>query len=305
MKYNAIGKRSLQFLKRPLFAALVLMSPFTPMMPVVFADTATAHFTWDMSIEHTRQQFEDTDGNYTRVSVIPGVEWGEGWQLRLELPWQTTQGETVVARASPQQVSICEWVQSHPRRVQQWLAQGKITQAQLDRCNDLDGGVASTEADGLADSILWFNRFIPLTERWAVLPQLGYKSDSGDANTGLGTGTEDAIAEVGLYADFAPISLYALLGHERVLRQSSLGDLDDFSYTTLELDYALSAQWVVGTGIHRETTQVDYLDDMQSVSAQLNWRFLKNYSARLLLQRYNEESGFPEQEAAVSLSASF
>ncbi len=305
MKYNDIYKERVPVLMRIGWIGLGTMLSFTAWTQPQFADTAAAHLTWDMSIEHARQRFEDTDGHYTRVTLMPGVEWGDGWQMRLELPWQKTQGETVVARASPQLVSVCEWALSHPRRVQMWLAQGRITQAQLDRCNDLGGGVASTNADGLADSILWVNRFIPLSERWAVLPQLGYKSDSGDANTGLGSGTQDAIVEAGFYADVAPLSFYILIGHERVLKQSSLGDLDDFNYATLELDYALSAQWAVATGIHHETTQVDYLDDMQSVSTQLNWRFLKSYNARLLLQRYNEESGYPELETAVSISISF
>lgn len=259
----------------------------------------------DISIDHAQQDFGATEGSVTTFTVSPAVQWGDGWEARIDLPWQRAEGEFVIPQAAPAVSKFCRWASKHPRQLQRLIAQGKITQAQLDECDTQAGGIGSSGAQGVGDVIVWLNRFIPYGERWAALPQIGYKTDSGDESEGLGTGTRDFMIELGLAGDYQPLAIFFMLGYDRVLSQSEVGDFDDYVYASSTIEWTLEKQWSVGASYQYEAAQADYLDDLQSVIAQLIWRFADDYSARVYLQDYADSDAYPERETGLSLSASF
>lgn len=293
------------FLRKPICFAVMASVVGASLSLSAKAEVGDSGLSLDVSVNHVEQSLEQTDGNYTAVTLSPGWEWGDGWQLRADLPWRDANNEVLIPRAKPRIRKLCAWAAAHPHRIQNLLNQGKITQEQLDICNHLDGGVETATAQGMEDITLWFNRLWVLGDRWALQPQLGYKHDNGDEEQGLGTGTRDVMVEVGLSGDFAPFTVDTLLGREHVISQPEDSELDDFSYAECSVGYSFATNWSLGVSAHYETSQLDYYDDMKRFSAQLVWRFLSHYSAALQVSEYNKNSGYPEREMGMSVMASF
>lgn len=259
----------------------------------------------DLSADYAKQRFADTDGDYTTVTPSPYLRWGDGWEARLDVPWRQASGEYIVPGATPRITQLCSQVAAHPRAVQNLLDNGRITQAQLDICNNLVSSKKTTEVSGAGDVILWLNRLVPLNNTWALLPQMGYKHDSGEVEDGLGSGTRDAMLEIGLSGQFQQLTVYLMGGYNRVLAQPDSSTLDDYPYAACEAEWALVPAVGVSARYDYESAQAEYLEDLQSVTGALSWHFLENYSTRIYLQSYKESEGYPQQEAGISINATF
>lgn len=260
----------------------------------------------DLSAEYVHQTFSDADGDITTLNLSPWLRWGDNWEARLDLPLLRASGEYLVSSATPRLANFCSFAQSHPRYLARLLQEGRISQEQLARCDNISSATGQTDNSGIGDITLWLNKLIEVSDIWVLMPQVAYKSDTGDDESGLGSGSQDALTEISVLGQYQRLKLTLLTGYDWVLKQPPQGDpLQDRPYALLEAEWQFPVALRAGARWRFEAAKTDYLDDVKTISAYLAWNFLKNYNAQVYLQKHGDIVGYPEQEFGASISATF
>lgn len=173
----------------------------------------------DLSAEYVHQTFSDSDGDITTLNFSPWLRWGDNWEARLDLPLLRASGEYLVSSATPRLANFCSFAQSHPRYLTYRLQQGRISQEQLALCDNISSATGQTDNSGIGDITLWLNKLIEVSDVWVLMPQVAYKSDTGDFESGLGSGSQDALTEISLLGQYQRLKLTLLTGYDWVLKQ--------------------------------------------------------------------------------------
>lgn len=271
--------------------------------PDMEEDTGPA-FSLDIGTSWSRQHLEFGKGSLAAVSLSPSVEWGDGWTLRLYSDWQRIDDVYVVPASTPRIARLCALAAAHPVRVQQLLANGRLTPQQLAVCDDPDGGVRNGTREGQGDTSLGLSKVMFLSEQWLLVPSLTWKEDTGDATAGLGSGTRDLIARLDAGRYFDNFALWTGLTRTTILADHLQAGARDHDSASLLVDLPLTDTVSIGLGADAYENSESGEPSTASGSLQGQWTPEGPWSISGWLTHYKPQADFPEWEYGLALDVS-
>jgi hypothetical protein len=283
------------------------------LVPLIFTPLAGAEGIVggvDISVEHQRQQFENSSAEIETVTLLPYLQFGD-WELALDLPWQQIEGEYFVNGRYPALASFCEGVSAlTPLQQLQSIRNGALTARQIYFCNnnpDLAGSRVESSVSGFGDATLSLGYAVPLdaAAHWFGSATLGYKHDNGDFDAGLGSASRDLLGELALLMNRGRFNAVVSAGYVTILADESGFDYDDYAYGAVDLGVQLLRELTIGGRYDFQQSSVDGFDDIESATAYLRWRPFEMLNLRVYNTEYLDVDGYPEREYGGAVSLQF
>lgn len=266
------------------------------------AETPAWHFDIDATQQH--QVFEESSADLRNLTLVPSVAW-DNWQLSLSLPWQSIDGDYFVNQHQPSRQLLCErYANLSAARQLRWLQRGRITGEQLAACAQ-QTPVAESSSDhvsGLSDLEVFANYAWPLDDTWLVNFGLGYKWDNGDVELGLGSGTRELRAEVGVNATWNSLGASLTGGRTQVdNRMPEQQAANHYTYFHASFSYQVSERVSTDLGLHRQGALYSDGDAPSWFSLGVNYTPWEAISLHAGMNEYADSAQYPEREWSLGI----
>jgi hypothetical protein len=267
---------------------------------------------FDVDAGYQQQTIDKSTAELTSVIFAPSLELGN-WDLSLNVPWYEKQGEFYINGTRPRLITRCERITNlKPARQKLLIELGKLTQKQLDRCEIVLETLTQLNAkhSGIGD-ITGFARYrFPLGDDsgWGASLGAGFKSDTGDSETGIGSGTQDGLFELGLFLQRDKFSFSVNLGYDAVSGDESIADIyqtQNYAYTSLNLSRSITSWLTLGASFSGQQAYVANGEDTKIVTEYIDLSFVENLNIHLYASQYSGDSLLPDKELGANITYSF
>jgi hypothetical protein len=297
-----IFRMSLQFILKNIMLLVCAFSGLTH---------ADSNWNFDIGVDRQHQTFGQSTSDLTTVSFDPSFQ-SDNWLFSLSAPWYKTQGDYYLNGVRPRLITRCERLSSlSPARQAILIAKGKVTQKLINRCERLvDVKTRLDESQqGIGDITGFVNYSLPLVDdsSWSAIFGLGYKSDTGDVDSQLGSGTKDGLVEGGLSYGSDKASFGITLGYDFVSdgeKISGVYEPQNYAYAHFNGAYNLG-DWVsIGFVASSQKAYVVGGHDVKSVTEYVTFSAGDHVSFKIYTVQFSGEES-PDKEIGASLSCSF
>lgn len=255
----------------------------------------------DLQYQEYDRALTESATKMARVNIQPAY-LSDQWMFTTDIPLISVDGEYVLIN---QQLSatLTSWCDNDSRNP-------RLAAKFADLCAQQDGsGVVrqtSSSASGLGDIGLAasYGDFLGETLEWYGSVTLGYKSDSGDAKEGLGSGTTDAFGEASLSWDNRHFGFNVMFGYNAIIGGDYEAFYTDYLYSSAELMYYLTG--AIETGINFSFQQESVVDagSVSSYGLFLTWEVADKTLLQLEATQYSGDF-YPDFSVGTSLSYIF
>lgn len=267
---------------------------------------------FDVDAGYQEQTIDQSTAKLTSVIFAPSLELGN-WDLSLNIPWYEKQGEFYINGTRPRLITRCERITSlKPARQNLLIALGKLTQIQLDRCEIVLETLTQLNAkhNGIGDitGFARYNFLLGDDTGWGTSLGLGYKSDTGDAETGIGSGTRDTQFELGVFFRRNKFSLNFNVGYDLVSGDESIADIyktQNYAYASINLSRSFTDWLTLGVSFNGQQAYVANGEDTKILTEYINLSFVENVNIHFYTSQYSGDSLLPEKELGANLTYSF
>jgi hypothetical protein len=262
----------------------------------------------DVDAGYQQQRIEKSTTELKSVTFAPSLGVGN-WDLSLTVPWYEKQGEFYIDGIRPHLVTRCERLTNLiPARQKRLIETGKLTQKQLDGCdkildalaqlNDMHSGVGDLTSfaryhSALGDSVDWSTNF-----------GLGYKADTGDSETGIGSGTKEA----GLSYQANTFSFGANAGYDIASGDNSIDDIyqtRNYLYATLSAANKFTNWLTLGISLNAQQAYVVDEKNTKILTEYMDISPLDQLRVHLSVSQYSGDSYLPDKEVGANITYSF
>lgn len=281
--------------------------------PSAFADDKNG-LDWgiDVNLGHQQQSFSTATAELTSVTFNPLLQV-DNWNFSFSLPWYKSQGEYFVNGIRPLLITRCERLDSvTPARLQLLVQRGDITQKQIETCAILLSEVAKlNESHSGVGDISGFARYAKAVSDdgvWNASVGLGYKTDSGDSEAGLGTGTKEVMLDVGISMALSDYFFNIMLGYNMVSSHDDIEEIyspKNYAYANVDLSKAITNWCTLGANVSAQQAYIEDGESTQSITGYVNFSLTSTLELHLYTSRYNASNYSPTSEVGANISYSF
>jgi hypothetical protein len=296
-----------------LFVVLLLFSVQSNGSDKELSDENTdSDWSLDLSVGHQKQSFSSATARLSSLSINPSFSTGN-WNFFVSLPWYKIEGDYYIDGYASRFATFCSRLNELTDiRKAQLIKLGKITTQQVKNCNAFQSRVEDlNEAkSGIGDVSGFVHYVYDLDDEglWSATTGLGYKADTGDAELGLGTGTKDAIVELGVNLRTEKNFLGVLVGYTLNLTDQSVDEVyqsKNYAYVSIDASQSFTKWFSLGANWNMQQAYIEGEDATQFVTIYLDFSFFTDAALRLYTNRYKESEVAPDSEVGVELSYRF
>lgn len=266
----------------------------------------------DVDVSYQQQTIGKSNTELSSLTLAPSLEW-ENLYLSLTIPWYEKSGEFYINGVRSQFITRCDRLTAlKPARQTALIESGKITQKLLDKCVmvlDTLGQLNATHS-GIGD-VAGFARYHFLSETdngWSTNLGVGYKSNSGDSDIGIGSGTQDLLLEWGVNFSRENFIFSLNAGYDFMSNDNSIQDVyqtKNFAYTSADISQGITDWLRLGASFNAQQAYVEHGVDTKIVSEYVNLAFFDQLNIHVYISQYNGDSLLPDNEVGVNLSYGF
>lgn len=263
----------------------------------------------DISLSTQHQEFEIVSADMQTLDFAPWVKLGD-LTISSSLPWMKIDGDYFVNGGLPRVVSFCRRLDGLSDQVRQGLiTRGRITQTQIDRCNNLNDAIAEREASqsGIGDlSVdLEYRHYWDQANSWWSSVSAGYKHDNGDVESSIGNGSRDTTLGVALGYEGVKWFSHVDYSFTSVSPTDTPFEVEDYASLSLGFGCNLLDNLIWGLDYQQEQAYVTLDDDIELVSSYLHWSMTDHWSMTILLSDYASATNYPQSEYSAQIIYSF
>jgi Putative MetA-pathway of phenol degradation len=263
----------------------------------------------DFSIGAQHQEYELVSADMQSLTFSPYFQTG-GWTFSATLPWMKVDGDYFSNGTVPRIVSLCSRLQeTSPLVIERLINRGRISPEQVARCQQLNNQLDQVEESqsGMGDvsvsaNYLW--QWGP-GESWWTLLGVDYKADNGDVDAGLGSGSRDTTASLGMGYDGQKWSHHLDASFTKVSVTDSPYEVDDYSSFGTGVAYLFWDAISLGLDYQIEQAYLKEGETIKYISAFLDWSISDKMGIRIAASDYDEVPEYPQSEYGVDLHFSF
>ncbi len=263
----------------------------------------------DISLSTQHQEFEIVSADMETLDFSPWVMWGD-WTISASVPWLKIDGDYFVNGGLPRVVSFCQRLDGlSPQILQRLVTRGRITQTQIDRCDNLNDAIAEREQSqsGLGDmSIdLEYRHYWDTANTWWTAVSAAYKHDNGDVQSSIGSGSRDTT--LGLALGYEGVKWFSHLDytHTSVSPTDTPFIVDDYASLGFGFGYNLLDNLTWGLDYQQEEAYLQSGEDIDLLSSYLHWGMTDSWSMTLVVSDYDSAAEYPQSEYSAQITYSF
>jgi hypothetical protein len=266
----------------------------------------------DLGVGQQQQTFSNATAKLSSFSLTPSLTVNN-WNLFVSLPWYRVKGDYFLEGNRPKFVTLCNRLNSLTSARKTLLVNnGIVTQQQVNNCAAFQAQLDDLNKvnSGLGDVSGFVQRLYELESdgTWSMTAGLGYKSDSGDVDLGLGTGTQDAMLEVGVNMQTEKNFLNAMLGYNLIVADEEIDDLyqsKNYAYASIDFSRSLTKWFSLGANWSAQQAYIEGEEATKFIRVYADFLFMPEAALRLYTSRYLGTENVPNSEAGVELSYRF
>lgn len=266
----------------------------------------------DIDTEYQQQNIGKSTAELKSVVFAPSLELG-GWDLSLTLPWYQKQGEFYINGVRPHLLTRCERITNlTPARQKILIERGKVTQKQLDRCDKILDTLAELNQthSGIGDVTAFAHYHLPLgvDTGWGANFGLGYKADTGDSETGIGSGTKDGLLEFGVFYHGDTFSFSANAGYDVVSGDEAVADVyqtRNYAYTNFNISKKLTDWLTLGASFNGQQAYVSNDPATKNVTEYFDLTPIDQLTLHFYVSQYLGDGFLPDKELGANITYSF
>jgi len=275
-------------------------------------DQTSLDWLLDIDVAYQQQNIGKSTADLTSVIIAPSLELGN-WDLSLSLPWYEKQGEFYINGIRPRLITRCERITSlTPAKQKILIERGKITQKQLDRCDKVLDALSELNAthSGIGDITAFARYRFPLSAdiNWGTSFGVGYKADTGDSETGIGSGTKDGLLEFGVFYQRNTFSFSANAGYDFVSGDESVAEVyqtKNFAYTNINISKKITEWLTLGASFNGQQAYLVDAATTKIVTEYIDISPLDQLTLHFYISQYSGDSFLPDKELGANLTYSF
>ncbi len=302
---------------------LVVILAVTSGTTVFADDTKNVNWGLDASLGYQQQNLESSTAKLSSFDLDPSLQINN-WDFSLSLPWYKIQGRYFLNGTRPLLQRTCDAIQNLSaqqikNRIQRKSIKKGITLTEIkidERYTSLTNSCAALDQanneyhTGLGDVSGFTHYSIALDESsvWNVTTGLGYKTDSGDAEVGLGSGTKDTMIELGIGMVADKNTFTITLGYSFVASHDSAIEIylpNNYAYTNLDFSRALTNWLTLGANIAAQQAYIEGGDATKSITAYSDFMLSPQLNLHIYTSRYGKTSYSPQSEVGANIRYSF
>lgn len=269
---------------------------------------------WDVNLNLSKQHqsFESSSADLTTLSLDPSLQYGN-WDFSLSVPWYRSEGEYYLNGVRPLLVARCTKLQGlTATQIQKLINRGILTEKQVARCenfmNKLDELNEPHSGIGDVTAFIHYSFAVDNDEIWKASAGLGYKSDSGDASTGLGSGTKDVMFELGISAATERNLFNLVIGYDSIIDSNDFKGVyepENYAYASAELSRLINDWLTLGATLNIQQSNIAEGDDTKSVTGYVDFIFSPQWNLHCYMSRYANTQFSPDSEFGVNIRYTF
>lgn len=309
MKYDSAKKKFFTCCLRQ----LTVLGIICFLSPMIYAEEqANVDWLLDVDAGYQQQTINKFTAELTSVILAPTLEVG-GLDLSLIIPWYQKQGEFYINGIRPRLITRCEGITSlTPARQKILIERGKLTQKLLDKCNmvlDALGDLNATQS-GIGD-ITGFARYhfpIGADSGWGTSLGLGYKSSTGDSDTGIGSGTQDALLELGVFFTRDNFSFSVDAGYDVASGDDAIADVyqtQNVAYASINMSRNFTDWFTLGVSFNGQQAYVVHGEDTKILTEYIDVKPFDALNIHLYTSQYSGDDLLPDKEIGANFTYSF
>lgn len=257
-----------------------------------------------INADYEYQDFDESSADISTLSFNPYVQW-DLWSLSLDISWQHIDGDVFVNNNQVNAPGVCDRLPTLTRAQMFVLSRRDNGQALIDYCAQFIADEPKATYSGVGDLSVYLNKgfFIDQGRYWYGSMLLGYTSDNGDWEEGLGSGTRDVIAEGLINADNGLAYATLNIGRQFIVGGDLEAQYNDYWYGQLDAALRINPFVELGSFYEWQEAASDYSDDVSSVALYLLLKLTESFRLRLTGTHYLDVSGYPDY--TVNMHASY
>lgn len=291
---------------------LFLFSVMTQAQQGSAKEKTTLDWMLDVDLGYQQQTIQKSTAELTSITFSPSVIWGN-WDLSLTVPWYETQGEFYINGIRSRLAARCERITNLAPALQKLLVgRGLLTQKQIQTCDLALGLLTQLNAkqNGIGDVTGFAHYNFPLgaDTGWGASLGVGYKSNTGDSDTGLGSGTQDGLFELGVFFAHEQFSLSLNAGYDFVSGDAAIADVyqtKNFAYTSINLSKDFTDWFRLGVNFSGQQAYIVHGGDTKIFTEYIDLTPFEKLSIHVFVSQYSGDDLLPDKEVGANLTYSF
>jgi hypothetical protein len=263
----------------------------------------------DLAFGAHHQEYELVSADMQNFTFTPYYQ-KDNWIFSANLPWIKVDGDYFVNGNAPRVVSFCSRLtELSPLMIQRLINRGRITAKQVENCNQLTDELAELEEaqSGMGDmslSVQHLWRFGAAENSWVSLG-IEYKTDNGDFEKGLGSGSQDTALMFGVGFQGEKWSNHFDASFTSVSATDTEYEIEDYMSVTTGVAYLFWEKLTWGVDYQFEQAYLQDGEDVKYFSTYLDWAISDAWSLRLNASDYDDLPEYPQTEYGMTLGFSF
>ena len=263
----------------------------------------------DFSVSTQHQEYELVSADMQNFIFSPYYQKGN-WVFSGNIPWMKIDGDYFINGSAPRIVSLCSRLaDTSPLIIQRLINRGRITQEQITRCDQINDVLDELEESqsGLGDISLSANyvwQWSSVDNMWTAFG-LEYKTDNGDFEKGIGSGSRDTSMTLGIGYQGEKWSNHLDASFTRVSATDSTYEIEDYSALGAGIAYLFWERLTWGIDYQFEQAYLTGGADVKYFSTYVDWEITDAWNLRLAASDYDDLPEYPQTEYAVTLGFSF
>lgn len=267
----------------------------------------------DINLGHQHQSFNHYSADLTNLTFDPNLQVGN-WDFSLAVPWYQKKGEFYIDGVRPRLLSQCEKLAEYTvEEIRELIRGGTDKQRKLvTRCKILQNQMDKLSAteSGIGDITGFVHYSVAIGENtgWYTSAGLGYKTDSGDEDTGLGTGSRDTQVELSVGFSGEKYSFSIMGGYDAVSGDEPIGKAyrpQNYAYTSTDFSRAFTDWLTLGVNFSAQQAYIENGDTMKVLTVYVDFIPAENWNLHVYTSDYSGVKGAPNREIGASVQYSF
>lgn len=263
----------------------------------------------DISLSTQHQEFEIVSADMETLDFSPWIKLGD-LTISASVPLLKIDGDYFVNGGLPRVVSFCQRLDGlSPQMRQRLITRGRITQTQIDRCDNLNNSLAEREQSqsGVGDlSVdLEYRHYWDQANSWWSAVSAGYKHDNGDLDASVSSGSRDTT--LGLALGYEGVKWFSHLDYSftSVSPTDTPFEVDDYASLSLGFGCNLLDNLTWGLDYQQEEAYLTSGDDIDLVSSYVHWAVTDHWSMTIAFSDYGSAIDYPQSEYSAQIIYSF
>lgn len=277
------------------------------LITMAYTSTAEPSLGISLSLEQAHQSFDQDSADIYSLFLTPMLKLNNA-DITVSIPFQHIDGNYFVNSAYPNLPAVCEQISNaDSTSTSNRLAARRATLE--DYCTETGGEVSvntRNSVEGIGDVAVFANYYLPMwMNSLSGSMGIGYKHDNSDETLGLGSGTQDLIAELAGFWQWRQINIVPLAGYDHILSSRSTFKLTDYIYSSISINWQLFSKLGMSSQYHYQQSNFAPEDDQYYWLYAINIGEISHFSAKLFYIDYIGISGYPNYEIGGSFSYSY